>query len=112
MQEPICPSQMRIVVPTEWLNARSEHRTSSLLECFAGNPHLYGFKEERILSKGYDAIYRYFWSDVIYFVAEANGKKGILSGCDGHELTPIIMDEIYEMPDSDGAVPFVKDGKA
>ncbi len=73
--------------------------------------YLFDIKKQKLLTKGYDRIFRYFWSSIDYFVAEENGKKGILAGINGMECTPIIMEEIYEMPDPDGAVPFVKDGK-
>jgi hypothetical protein len=77
-----------------------------------GKHYLYCPEEKRIMSKGYNRIYRYFGAWIDYLVAEENGKKGVLDGFDGHELTPTIMDEIYEMPDCDGYIPFVKDGKA
>ncbi len=72
---------------------------------------LYDIEEHKILTKGYDRIFRYFWAYIDYFVAVENGKKGILDGIDGTESTPIDLDEIYDMPDPDGAVPVVKDGK-
>lgn len=76
-----------------------------------GRHYLYNLKESKLRTRGYDRIFRYFWAYMEYFVAEENGKKGILDGFDGMECTPVIMDEIYEMPDPDGAVPFAKDGK-
>ena len=72
---------------------------------------LYNIREHKLLTKGYSRIYRYFWAYINYFVAMENGKKGILDGYDGKEVTPIDLDEIYEMQDPDGAVPYVKDGK-
>lgn len=76
-----------------------------------GRYFLYDFKEHQLLTQGYDRIFRYFWSYVDYFVAEEKGRKGILDSYDGTESTPIIMDEVYEMQDPDGPVPFEKDGK-
>ena len=72
---------------------------------------LYDIKEHKLLTKDYDRIFRYFWAYITYFVAVENGKKGILHGYHGTESTPIDLDEIYNMPDPDGAVPVVKDGK-
>jgi len=72
---------------------------------------LYDIKEHKLLTKGYSRIFRYFWSNINYFVAVENGKKGILDGYDGTEVTPIDLDEVYEMLDDDGAVPYMKDGK-
>ena len=77
----------------------------------AGRYYLYDLKDHKLCTKGYDRIFRYFWSYIDYFVAVENGKKGVLAGINGMECTPVIMDEIYEMLDPDGAVPFVKDGK-
>ena len=74
--------------------------------------YLYNWKEKKLFTKGYDRIFRYFWAYIDYFVAIENGKKGVLDDYDGHELCPIIMDEIYEMQDPDSCIPIVKDGKA
>ena len=76
-----------------------------------GRHYLYNIRERKLQTKDYDRIFRYFWSYIDYFVAEENGKKGILAGINGKECTPVIMDEIYDMLDPDGAVPFEKDGK-
>ena len=76
-----------------------------------GRHYLYNIREHKLQTKDYDRIFRYFWTYMDYFVAEESGKKGILDGHNGMERTPVIMDEIYEMPDPDGAVPYVKDGK-
>lgn len=72
---------------------------------------LYDIKERKLLTRGYERIFRYFWAYMEYFVVVENGKKGILDGCDGTETTPIDLDEIYDMPDPDGDVPVVKNGK-
>lgn len=72
---------------------------------------LYDIKKQKFLTKGYDRIFRYFWAYKEYFVAVENGKKGILDGFDGTEVTPIDLDEVYSMPDPDGDVPVVKNGK-
>lgn len=76
-----------------------------------GRYYLYDIKNGKILTKGYDRIFRYFWSYIDYFVAEENGKMGILSGQIGTESTPIELDEVYSMQDPDGAIPVLKDGK-
>ena len=76
-----------------------------------GRYFLYNIKEHKVLTKGYERIFRYFWAYMEYFVVVENGKKGILDGCDGTESTPIDLDEVYEMQDPDGAVPVLKDGK-
>lgn len=72
---------------------------------------LYDSKRNKILTKGYDRIFRYFGAYIDYFVAVENGKKGILDGHIGIESTPIELDEVYRMPDPDGAIPYTKDGK-
>ena len=72
---------------------------------------LYDIKKCKLLTKGYERIFRYFWAYEEYFVAVENGKKGILDGFDGTETTPIDLDEVYSMPDPDGDIPVVKDGK-
>ena len=73
--------------------------------------YLYDHHFERLLTKGYERIFRYFWTYIDYFVAVENGKKGILHCIHGTEETPVIMDEIYSTLDPDAAVPFEKDGK-
>lgn len=73
--------------------------------------YLYNIKERKLLTKGYDRIFRYFGAWVDYFVAVENGKKGILDSNNGTEAVPVIMDEIYEVQDSGNAVPYEKDGK-
>jgi hypothetical protein len=72
---------------------------------------LYNIKEQQLLTKGYERIFRYFWAYIDYFVAVQNGKMGILDGNNGTESTPIDLDEVYSMQDPDGAIPVVKDGK-
>ena len=72
---------------------------------------LYDIKKQQLLTKGYERIYRYFWSYIDYFVAVENGKMGILDGNNGSVSTPIDLDEVYSMQDPDGAIPVVKDGK-
>ena len=59
---------------------------------------LYDIKKCKLLTKGYERIFRYFWAYKEYFVAVENGKKGILDGFDGTETTPIDLDEVYSMP--------------
>jgi hypothetical protein len=76
-----------------------------------GRYFLYDIREHKLLAKGYNRIFRYFWANIDYFVAAENDKKGILHGYDGTEVTPIDLDEVYEMQDPDGVVPYVKDGK-
>ena len=78
----------------------------------ANRYYLYDTKNRKTLTKGYDRIFRYFGAYINYFVAVENGKKSILDASSGHELTPIIMDEVYEMQDEDGAIPMLSDGKA
>ena len=58
----------------------------------------------------YDHMYRYFGSNVSYFVVEQKGKKGLISQT-GRIIIPCEMDEIYEMIDADGIVPFKKGDK-
>ncbi|MCR4738063.1 MAG: hypothetical protein K5846_07865 [Bacteroidales bacterium] len=72
---------------------------------------LYDIKKCKLLTKGYECIFHYFWAYMEYFVVVENGKKGILDGFDGTEATPIDLDEVYSMPDPDGDIPVVKDGK-
>ena len=86
-------------------------RTSLIPVVLDGRYYLYDIKAGKILTKGYDRIFRYFWANFNYFVAVENGKKGILDGYNGAEVTPVDLDEVYEMLDNDGAVPYIKDGK-
>ena len=86
-------------------------RTSLIPVVLDGRYYLYDIKVGKILTKGYDRIFRYFWANINYFVAVENGRKGILDASDGTESTPIDLDEVYEMLDLDGAVPVEKDGK-
>lgn len=58
----------------------------------------------------YDRMFRYFGGYRSNFVVVQNGKKGLLSQF-GTIIIPCEMDEIYEMIDSDGIVPFRKDDK-
>jgi len=53
----------------------------------------------------YDRMFRYFGGYVSYFVVVQNGKKGLISQY-GRTIIPCEMDEIYEMKDLDGIVPF------
>ncbi len=76
-----------------------------------GKYHLYHIKDKKMVARGYDLIYRYFGTNIAYFVAIDKGKKGLLDGYDGHELTPIDLDEIYDTHDADSCVPVEKDGK-
>jgi len=73
--------------------------------------YLYDTKKDTVITKGYDRIFRYFGAYIDYFVAVEKGKKGILDGQTGLESTPVDLDEVYEMPDPDGAIPYTKDGK-
>lgn len=58
----------------------------------------------------YDRIFRYFGGYVSDFVVVQNGKKGLISQF-GKTIIPCEMDEIYEMIDLDGIVPFRKGDK-
>lgn len=58
----------------------------------------------------YDRMFRYFGGYVSNFVVVQNGKKGLISQY-GRTIIPCEMDEIYEMKDSDGIVPFRKGDK-
>lgn len=53
----------------------------------------------------YDRMFRYFGGYMSCFVVIQNGKKGLISQF-GKTVIPCEMDEIYEMIDSDGIVPF------
>lgn len=59
----------------------------------------------------YERMFRFFGSRVNYFVVEKNGKKGVIEQVHGKEIIPCEMDEIYEMIDFDGVIPFTRDGK-
>lgn len=58
----------------------------------------------------YDRMFRYFGAYVSNFVVVKDGKKGLISQY-GRTIIPYEMDEIYEMKDSDGIVPFRKGNK-
>ena len=58
----------------------------------------------------YDRMFRYFGGYMSNFVVVQDGKKGLISQL-GKTIIPCEMDEIYEKIDSDGIVPFKKDGK-
>ena len=58
----------------------------------------------------YDEIKIYEGGSLDYYLAKKNGKFGILD-TNGNEVAPVIMDEVYEMIDTDGCIPLVKDGK-
>ena len=58
----------------------------------------------------YDEIKIYEGGRLDYYLAKKNGKLGILDA-KGNEITPVIMDEVHEMIDTDGCIPLVKDGK-
>ena len=75
-----------------------------------GKHYLYDIRNKKVLTEGYDRIFRYFGGNLTFFVAQQDDKRGILDGW-GELLVPIIMDEIYEMQDPDGCIPFVKDSK-
>ena len=59
----------------------------------------------------HDRMFRFFGPRVNYFVVEKDGKKGVIEQLHGKEIIPCEMDEIYEMQDFDGVIPFTKDGK-
>ena len=59
----------------------------------------------------YDRMFRFFGPRVNYFVVERNRKKGVIEQLHGKEIVPCDMDEIYDMQDFDGVIPFTKDGK-
>jgi hypothetical protein len=58
----------------------------------------------------YDHIYRYFGGRISTFVVEKDGKKGLISQS-GEIIIPCEVDEIYELIDADGIVPFKKGDK-
>ena len=58
----------------------------------------------------YDRMFRYFGGYMSNFVVVQNGKKGLISQY-GETIIPCEMDEIYEMIDLDGIVPFKKSDK-
>lgn len=58
----------------------------------------------------YDWMFRYFGGYKSDFVVEQNGKKGLISQYGG-TVIPCEMDEIYEMIDLDGIVPFRRGDK-
>ena len=58
----------------------------------------------------YDRIFRYFWSNYKYFITVNGRKKGVIA-CNGKEIVPCEMDEIYEMMDADGCIPLRKGDK-
>ena len=58
----------------------------------------------------YDRMFRYFGGYMSNFVVVQDGKKGLISQF-GKTIIPCQMDEIYEMKDSDGIVPFRKGNK-
>lgn len=74
-----------------------------------GRYYLYDLADGKVCTDGYDRIFRYFGGYLDYFVAEQGGLKGILY--DNEVVVPVIMDEIYEMQDPDGCIPYIKDGK-
>lgn len=74
-----------------------------------GRYYLYDLVTGKVQTDGYDRIYRYFGGYLDYYVVQQDGSLGILYA---NELeVPAIMDEIYEMQDPDGCIPFEKDGK-
>lgn len=62
------------------------------------------------LQDQYDEISIYEGGRLDYYLAKKNDKYGILDS-HGNEITPIIMDEVHDMIDTDGCIPLVKDGK-
>lgn len=54
----------------------------------------------------YDKIFRYFYGFSNLFAVERNGKKGLLDDYTGEVVVPCEMDEIYEMIDTDGIIPY------
>lgn len=77
-----------------------------------GRYYLYDRKRDKVLDKGYERIFTYVWSCIDCFVAVEGSKKGILDSWTGEEMTPVEMDEVYQMVDSDAFIPLMKDGKA
>lgn len=53
----------------------------------------------------YDIIFRYYGSRITYFVCVQNTKKGVIDSL-GDIIIPCEQDEIYEMQDLDGVIPF------
>lgn len=74
-----------------------------------GKYYLYDLIDGSVQTDGYDRIFRYFGGYLDYYVAQQSGLLGILY--DNEVVVPIDMDEIYEMQDPDGCIPFKKDGK-
>ena len=79
--------------------------------CKEGKTFLYSLKQNRIISKAYDRIIRYFGTYISYFIAFIGDRKGLLEGRLGQEISPIDLDEIYDTLDPDAFVPVMKDNK-
>jgi hypothetical protein len=80
--------------------------------CLVQEADIIGKLADSLINKlsEYDEVSIYKGARIEYYLAQKNGKYGIIDS-DGNELTPIIMDEIHEMIDTDGCIPLVKDGK-
>lgn len=59
----------------------------------------------------YDEMFRYLGGGFGLFVVSRDGKKGLIEQATGKEVIPCEMDEIYEMLDADGVIPFRKGEK-
>lgn len=79
--------------------------------CKEGKTFLYSLKENKIISRAYDRIIRYFGTYINYFVAFIGNKKGLLNGDNGKEITPIELDKIYDALDPDSIIPVEKNMK-
>lgn len=62
------------------------------------------------IKEKYSNAFRFVDSESKLYVCEKNGKKGLVDK-DGCELIPCLQDEIYEMIDSDGVIPFIRNNK-
>lgn len=58
----------------------------------------------------YDDVFRFVDISSQVFVCVQGGKKGLVDEY-GKEIIPCEQDEIFEMMDTDGVIPFTKDGK-
>lgn len=63
---------------------------------------------QNTIKEKYDECYKFI--DGPGYVCELNGKKGLVDN-KGIEIIPCEQDEIYEMMDTDGVIPYIKDCK-
>ena len=91
-------------------------RSSQIPVVKDGRYYLYDYRLQKLATGDHDGIFRYFGAHADYFVVEDAGKKGIIGESLSKDeiamiMVPAIMDEVYEMIDPDGCIPFTKDGK-